>query len=105
MTTCPKCKAANPDNVNRCQSCNAMLPIKLGTKSEELYERGGLRPTHVGMKCPHCAADNPYTRTRCQQCGGLLAAAKSRGNPYLLWVYLGAGAVVLVVLLTLLGRG
>jgi predicted nucleic acid-binding Zn ribbon protein len=82
-----------------------MLPIKMGTASEELYERSGLRPTHVGMKCPHCGADNPYTRTRCGQCDGLLAAAKARGNPYQMWIYLGAGVIVLVVLFMLLGRG
>lgn len=104
MTTCRKCGAANPDNMTRCQSCNAMLPIKMGTKSEELYERGGLRPTHVGMKCPHCGADNPYTRTKCHRCDKLLSPPKRRENPYLRWLYLGAGAVVLVVLFLVLQR-
>jgi len=105
MTTCPKCGAANPDTVNRCGSCKAMLPIKMGTASEELYERSGLRATHVGMKCPHCQADNPYTRTKCHQCGGLLAAEKRRGNPYAMWLYLGIGVVVLIVVFMVLKKG
>ena len=82
-----------------------MLPIKLGTASEELYERSGLRPTHVAMRCPHCKAENPYTRTRCQQCGGLLAAEKRGGNPYQKWLYLAIGAVVLVVVFVMLKKG
>jgi len=104
MTTCPKCGAGNPDNVNRCSACQAMLPIKLGTASEELYERSGLRPTHVNMHCPHCGAENPYTRVRCHQCDGLLAPVKRRGNPYQRWLYLAVGVVVLVVVFVVLKK-
>ena len=105
MTTCPKCGAANPDTVTRCTACKAILPVKLGTASQELYERSGLRATHVQMRCPHCAAENPYTRTRCQQCGGLLTKKQRHETPYRKWLYLAIGAVVLIVLFVATRQG
>ena len=81
-----------------------MLPIKLGTASEERYEREGIRPTHVAMRCPQCGAENPYTRVRCQKCSGLLAPVKSKGNPYQKWIYLAICVIVLVVLFATLGK-
>lgn len=102
MTTCPKCKAANPDDVNRCQSCNAMLPIKLGSASQELFEREGLRPTHTGMRCPQCQAVNPYTRIKCERCGSPLIQQERRGGLLQAWPYLAIGVVVLLVVFLVL---
>jgi ribosomal protein L40E len=96
MASCPKCKTLNEETANRCRACNAMLPIKMGSKLEHRYERDGVQSGLTGLKCQRCGATNPYTRFKCEQCGASLTQYK---RPSLLdraWLYVALGLLVVV---------
>jgi predicted amidophosphoribosyltransferase len=85
MTVCPKCKADNEVGLTRCASCNAIMPVKMGSKSAVRYERVRRQPDLVGTKCPKCGADNAYTRIRCQSCDAPLSAKQERSGLGKVW--------------------
>jgi uncharacterized protein (DUF983 family) len=95
MALCRKCNTMNEEGLTRCRACNAILPVKIGSKSETRWERVRRRPELVGMKCPNCGAVNPYTRFRCQSCNAALDKAKAKSGLDKFWVFVGVGAVIL----------
>ncbi len=97
MSVCRKCNTINEEGLTRCRACNAILPVKLGSKSQVRWERVRRQPDLVGMKCPACGAPNPYTRLRCKACDAPLAGAKRRSGFDTIWVYVGLGVVFLAV--------
>lgn len=106
MATCPKCHAVNEEGLTRCHSCNAIMPVKLGSKSEVRYERVRRKAELVGIKCPTCGTPNPYTHFRCSECGGSLTKATQKERLPKLWLAAGfALAVAVVVLAFVLRRG
>jgi len=105
MSVCPKCKAENEEGLTRCTACNAILPVRMGSKLTVRYERVRRQPDLVGMKCPECGATNVYTRLRCQECDALLSASHHRGGLGRLWLYAGIGMVILVAILVVMFRG
>jgi len=104
MAVCPKCNAVNEEGLIRCRSCNAILPVKLGSKSEVRYERVRRQSELVGMKCPSCGAQNPYTRFRCQQCDALLSGGDQRPGLAKLWVALAIGIAIIIMVVALLKK-
>lgn len=98
MASCPKCASENLEGATRCRVCNAMIPIKLGSVAEHVYERNGLHAARVGLKCARCGATNPYTRFKCQQCGVSLTQYRRPGIFDQAWTYLVLGALLLVVM-------
>ena len=96
MAVCRKCGTENEEGLTRCTSCKAILPVKLGSKSEVRYERVRRKAELVGANCPKCGTVNPYTRFKCSSCGASLASrAKRTSSLEKVWVYVGVGAVVL----------
>lgn len=95
MAVCRKCGAENEEGLTRCTSCNAILPVKLGSKSQVRYERVRRSAELVGTKCPRCETVNPYTRFKCKSCGAYLGSP-AKGTSILdrIWVYVGVGAVL-----------
>jgi len=95
MAVCRKCGAENEEGLTRCTSCNAILPVKLGSKSQVRYERVRRSAELVGTKCPRCETVNPYTRFKCSSCGASLSS-RAKGTSILdrIWVYVGVGAVL-----------
>ena len=93
MAVCRKCGTENEEGLTRCTSCNAILPVKLGSKSEVRYERVRRKAELVGANCPQCGTVNPYTRFKCSSCGASLAS-RAKGTSILdrIWVYVGVGA-------------
>jgi len=77
MPVCRKCNTVNEEGLTRCRACNAILPVKIGSKSATRWERVRRQPELVGARCPNCGATNPYTRFKCKSCGSSLAANKS----------------------------
>ncbi len=69
MAVSCKCGTENETGLTRCGSCNAILPVKLGSKSEVRYERVRRKAELVGANCPKCGTVNPYTRFKCSSCG------------------------------------
>jgi hypothetical protein len=102
MAICPKCSTVNEEGLTRCRACNAILPVKLGSKSEVRYERVRRQAELVGIKCPSCGAPNPYTRFRCQQCNASLSDTGKGSGLMKLWVALAIGIAVVVIVLTVL---
>lgn len=98
MASCPKCATENLEGATRCRVCNAMIPIRMGSVAEHLYERGGLQPVRLGLKCARCGALNPYSRFRCQQCGVSLTQYQRPGLFDQAWTYLVLGAALLITL-------
>jgi len=105
MSICPKCKMENEDGLTRCTACNAIMPVKMGSKSTVRYERVRRQPDLVGIKCPQCGAVNPYTRLRCQSCNAPLTTKQNAGGLGKIWVYAGLGMIVLVAILLAVFRG
>jgi len=99
MSLCRKCNTVNEEGLTRCRACNAILPVKIGSKSETRWERVRRRPELVGMKCPSCGAVNPYTRFRCQSCNAALDRAKAKSRLDKFWVFVGVGAVILATVI------
>lgn len=100
MVTCPKCNALNEDGATRCRSCGAILPVKIGSKSQERWERVRRKPDLVGVKCPKCGTINPYTRFRCKSCNALLSGPAESGSKLdKVWVVVGIGAAILATVL------
>src|SRR4030042_6141497 len=95
MANCPKCQTVNEEGLTRCRACNAILPVKLGSKSEVRYERVRRKAELVGANCPQCGTVNPYTRFKCSPCGASLSS-RAKGTSILdrIWVYVGVGAVL-----------
>jgi len=95
MAVCRKCGAENEEGLTRCMSCNAILPVKLGSKSQVRYERVRRSAELVGASCPQCGTVNPYTRFKCSSCGASLSS-RAKGTSILdrIWVYIGVGAVL-----------
>jgi hypothetical protein len=95
MAVCRKCNTTNEEGLTRCQGCNAILPVKLGSKSEVRFERVRRKPELVGAKCPQCETVNPYTRFKCSNCGASLAG-KKRSEPRWerIWIDAGTGAAI-----------
>ena len=106
MAVCRKCNTENEEGLTHCRSCNAIMPVKLGSKSEVRFERVRRAPDLVGTTCPKCETVNPYTRFRCKNCNALLS---SQGNrPYnlaRLWVYVGVGAVIIAAVVAYALKG
>jgi len=95
MAVCRKCGTENEEGLTRCTSCNAILPVKLGSKSEVRYERVRRKAELVGANCPRCGTVNPYTRFKCSSCGASLASrVKDTSILNRIWVYVGVGAVL-----------
>ena len=99
MAVCPKCRAENTEGLTRCRACNAILPVGLGTKSEQRWERVRRQSDLVGLFCPRCGERNPYTRFRCQACGANLTPPVRRGSASTKWIL--AGLALLIILGTL----
>ncbi len=95
MALCRKCNTVNEEGLTRCRNCNAILPVKIGSKSETRWERVRRQPELVGMKCPKCGEINPYTRFRCKACNWVLEKAAVKSGPDRFWVFVGIGAVIL----------
>jgi RNase P subunit RPR2 len=97
MAVCRKCNTENEEGLTRCKQCNAIMPVKLGSKSEVRFERVRRAPDLVGTKCPKCETVNPYTRFRCKNCNTLLSTQAGKSSRFAkLWLYVGAGAVIAV---------
>jgi len=96
MAVCRKCGTENEEGLTRCTSCKAILPVKLGSKSEVRYERVRRKSELVGAACPKCGTLNAYTRFKCSACGASLASqANKKSSLEKVWVYVGVAAVVL----------
>ncbi len=104
MATCAKCDAVNDEGSTRCRNCNAILPVKMGSRSETRWERVRRLPELVGMKCPNCGTANPYTSFRCASCGGLLYRAKARSGLDKFWVFLAVAVAILAAIILLAAR-
>ncbi len=105
MSLCRKCNTTNEEGLTRCKSCIAILPVKLGSQSEVRFERVRRQPDLVGVKCPKCETVNPYTRFRCKSCNAVLSGGQKSGSRVSkLWLYVGAGAVVVGALVAVLMR-
>jgi uncharacterized protein (DUF983 family) len=102
MALCGKCNTINEEGLTRCRACNAILPVKIGSKSETRWERVRRQPELVGMRCPSCGAVNPYTRFRCQACDAALGKDKEKSGQLGFWVLVGIGALIVVALLVVL---
>jgi len=103
MAVCPKCNTVNEEGLTHCRACNAILPVKIGSKSGTRWERVRRRPELVGTKCPKCGTVNPYTRFRCKSCGVLLnSPAKSRSSLQNVWMFIGIGVAILATVLVAL---
>ena len=100
MSMCRKCNTVNEEGMTRCGSCNAILPVKIGSKSETRWERVRREPELVGVECPSCGVTNPYTRFRCKSCSTLLAKAPTKSGIDKFWL-LGIGAAVVVTIVVL----
>lgn len=100
MSLCRKCNTVNEEGMTRCGSCNAILPVKIGSKSETRWERVRRQPELVGVECPSCGVRNPYTRFRCKSCNALLAKAAPKSGIDKFWL-LGIGAAVVVTIVVL----
>jgi hypothetical protein len=98
MQICPKCNAVNDEGITRCLACNAILPVKIGSRSEARWERVRRRPELVGSKCPACGTVNPYTRLRCESCGASMSGREARAGISWLWVFLTIAVGILGVL-------
>jgi len=105
MAICVKCNTVNDDGLTRCRACNAILPVKLGSKSTQRWERVRRQPDLVGAKCPQCGTVNPYTRLRCKSCNAILSKKAVRSGIDKFWVLVGVGIVVVAVLLVVVSRG
>lgn len=106
MSLCRKCNTPNEEGLTRCKSCNAILPVKLGSKSEVRYERIRRQPELVGVKCPKCETVNPYTRFRCKSCNTPLSSRDlGSGGLGRVWLYLGAGVVIIAAVVAVVMRG
>ena len=99
MTICRKCNTENEEGLTRCRQCNAILPVKIGSRSETRWERVRRQPELVGMPCPSCGTVNAYTRFRCSSCGASLSRPKKGSGLGKVWVFLGIGAVILVTII------
>jgi ribosomal protein L40E len=99
MSLCRKCNTTNEEGLTRCRSCNAILPVKLGSHSEVRFERVRRQPDLVGVKCLKCETVNPYTRFRCKSCNAPLSNQQRGGSGLArVWLYLGAAVVVIAAL-------
>ncbi|UCC69706.1 MAG: hypothetical protein JSV79_07390 [Armatimonadota bacterium] len=105
MALCRKCNTVNEEGLTRCRACNAILPVKIGSKSETRWERVRRQPDLVGMKCPSCGAVNPYTRFRCKDCNTPLGKGHARSGVDKFWVFVGIGAVILAAVIFAALRG
>lgn len=104
MARCAKCDAVNDEGSTRCRSCNAILPVKIGSKSETRWERVRRQPELVGMKCPSCGTANPYTSLRCESCGGPMSRAKTRSGVDKFWIFAAVAVAILAAILLLAVR-
>ena len=104
MGVCRNCNTVNEEGLTRCRSCNAILPVKIGSSSETRWERVRRQPELVGMRCASCGTANPYTRFRCSSCGAALAQAKASSGLGKIWVFVGIGALILVTILVVVLR-
>jgi phage FluMu protein Com len=105
MSLCRKCNTTNEEGLTRCKSCNAILPVKLGSQSEVRFERVRRQPDLVGVKCPQCETMNPYTCFRCKSCNTLLSNQQRGGSGLAkVWLFLGAGAVIIAVVVAAVMR-
>jgi len=104
MAICPKCNANNEEGLTRCRACNAIMPVKIGSKSATRWERVRRQPDLVGMKCPTCGAINAYTRLHCQACNASLMRDASRSGLGKIWIYAGLVVMVLATILLVVLR-
>jgi ribosomal protein L40E len=104
MATCAKCDTVNDEGSTRCRTCNAILPVKMGSKSGTRWERVRRLPELVGMKCPGCGTRNPYTSFRCASCGSLMYGGKTRSGIDRFWIFVAVAAAILAAALLLAVR-
>jgi len=104
MAVCGKCNTVNEEGLTRCRACNAILPVRIGSKSATRWERVRRLPELVGMRCPSCGTVNPYTRFRCKSCGASLAKPKAGSRIGRVWLLVGAGVVLLASVLLVVLR-
>lgn len=101
---CPYCGARNPGGTAICSQCGGDL--KEGARREVGRVVGAYAPGEVRqVPCPRCGSANPETNLKCAACGAPLAvpqvaaAAPAPLKPTRLnWVWIAAGAVVLLCL-------
>lgn len=105
MALCRKCNTVNEEGLTRCRNCNAILPVRIGSKSETRWERVRRKPELVGMECPSCGTVNPYTRFRCKQCNALLEKASTRRGLDKFWILVGIGVVIVAAVILAAIRG
>jgi ribosomal protein L40E len=105
MVICPKCHTGNEEGLTRCRACNAILPVKLGSKSTTRWERVRRQPDLVGLNCPKCGAINPYTRFKCKDCGTSLVQTQTNSDITRIWIYVGIGVVIAVLTIVFGFRG
>ncbi len=107
MAICRKCNTVNEEGLTRCRSCNAIMPVKIGSKSAQRWERTRRAPDLVGAECPNCQTVNPYTRFKCTSCGASLRKDPKRsGFGSKVWLFLGMALIVLATVLALaMGKG
>ncbi len=99
MAVCRKCNTANEEGTTRCRACNAIMPVKMGSKSKTRWERVRRKPELVGAKCPKCGVVNPYTRLKCKECGAVLGRARAKSGLGKIWMGLGIVLVVVAAVL------
>ena len=99
MAVCRKCNTANEEGTTRCRACNAIMPVKMGSKSKTRWERVRRQPELVGAKCPKCGVVNPYTRFKCKDCGALLGKAPPKSGLGKIWMGLGIVLVLVAAVL------
>jgi uncharacterized protein (DUF983 family) len=104
MDHCAKCDTVNDEGSTRCRNCNAILPVKMGSRSETRWERVRRLPELVTRKCPSCGTANPYTRLRCASCGHLMYRAKAGSGIDKSWVFVAVAVAVLAAILLLAVR-
>jgi len=103
MAVCRKCNTVNEEGLTHCRSCNAILPVKIGSKSEARWERVRRQPELVGTKCPKCQTVNPYTRFKCKSCGAPLGSqSRSRSRLQAVWMFIGIAVAILATVLVAL---
>jgi uncharacterized protein (DUF983 family) len=104
MATCTKCDTVNDEGSTRCKNCNAILPVKMGSRSGTRWERVRRLPELVARKCPSCGTANPYTSFRCASCGALLYRAKVVSGIDKFWIFVAVAVGILATILVLAVR-
>lgn len=108
---CPYCDARNPANSKVCKQCGGDLTDGQARQAGAVVS-GLMTSSPATVKCQACATDNPAGNRTCKNCGAPLpalpkavAAPAPAGNSGCLWIGLGAGAAVILLVVVLLFSG